>query len=181
LPFLHIAQNVGRRADFFPLLLLLGQIPSHLLSAFTTAKDQTLFIPSALSKEAFALSSTRTSITSFLKTRGLLEPNLSREVLLEYTGRKERVVKGWPGGVRAGIEVVQGGLRDVGIEVSLFFSLGSRLGASAESRSPSLHPSSSVLPPSLISSRRSSSRRAISAYPRLDFSFSPLTREGDLS
>lgn len=50
--------------------------------------------------------------------QGLRNPALAREVLLEFVGRKERSVRGWPGGVRASIEVVQGGLRDIGIEVS---------------------------------------------------------------
>lgn len=70
------------------------------------------------SKDAFALSVSRASVITFLATQGLQRPNVAREVLLEYLGRKERAVKGWLGGVRAAIEVVQGGMRDIGVEVS---------------------------------------------------------------
>lgn len=35
--------------------------------------------------------------------------------------KKETVVKGWPGGVRAAVEVIQGSLRDIGVEVRFPF------------------------------------------------------------
>ncbi|KAL7417684.1 hypothetical protein BDY24DRAFT_438006 [Mrakia frigida] len=93
------------------------EIPLRLLPALSAARERTLFASSAFSPIAFSTSSTRLSVSTFLAQQGLANPGLSREVLLEYVARKERIVRGWPGGVRAGIEVVQGGLRDLGIEL----------------------------------------------------------------
>jgi hypothetical protein len=87
-------------------------ISDQLSSSFVTSSTRR---PSPF---AFSTSATRLQVTSFLAKQGIANPSLAREVLLEYVARKERIVSAWPGGVRASIEVIQGGLRDVGIEVN---------------------------------------------------------------
>lgn len=146
----------------FSCVLCVPFAPPLFISDFFPPSSSVTSSNQHISPVAFSISATRLQVTSFLAKEGIANPSVAREVLLEYVARKERIVSAWPGGVRASIEVVQGGLRDVWIEASSVFHRLQSLKKPKLIRLDASYPSSSepLLSPTSLS--RFSSRPVIS-------------------